>query len=406
MFIYIKKNILSLSLAILLLGTAGCGSGNKSEAPENGAQEKPATPVENPTVASLTEGQMKAIGLELGSIENKPLTATLRANGILRVPNNDKANVTALYGGVVKTLLIQMGDYVKKGQVVATIANPQFVQLQEEYISLKNQILLAGQELQRQNELLAGNAGAGKNKQIATANLGSLQTRRASLYKQIQMMGINPNVLDNRNMNAVLLVKSPISGTVSNVFAKIGSYVDVTQPVAEIVDNRQLHLDLQIFEKDLYKVKVGQAVHFALTNNPEKDYMAEVYSVGASFENDSKTVSVHCKVRDNKTGLIDSMNVTGLVSLDKSTVPAVPDKAIVNYDGKYYIFVVSDKKTVDGHQPEKGSRIFERIEIMKGTSELGFTAITPVSDLPPNTKVVTKSAFFINAKLTNTGEED
>lgn len=406
MFIYIKKNVLSLSVAILLLGVAGCGSDNKSNTPENGGQEKPATPVENPTVTSLTAEQMGAIGLELGSIENKPLTATLRANGILRVPNNDKANVTALYGGVVKTLLVQMGDYVKKGQVVATIANPQFIQLQEEYLSLKNQILLADQELQRQNELLSGNAGAGKNKQAATANLASLQTRRASLYKQIQMMGINPEALGNRSLNTVLQVKSPISGTVSNVFAKLGSYVDVTQPVAEIVDNRQLHLDLQVFEKDLYKVKAGQSVHFALTNNPEKDYTAEVYSVGASFENDSKTVSVHCRVRDNKAGLIDSMNVTGLISLDRSTVPAVPNNAIVNYDGKYYIFIVSDRKTADGHKPEKGSLVFERVEIMKGTSELGYTAITPVSDLPSNVRIVTKSPFFINAKLTNTGEED
>jgi multidrug efflux pump subunit AcrA (membrane-fusion protein) len=53
-----------------------------------------------------------------------------------------------LYGGVIKTLNVQIGSYVKKGQVIATIANPQFIQLQEEYLSTGSKITFAEQELQ------------------------------------------------------------------------------------------------------------------------------------------------------------------------------------------------------------------------------------------------------------------
>jgi cobalt-zinc-cadmium efflux system membrane fusion protein len=81
-----------------------------------------------------------------------------------------------------------------------------------------------------------------------------------------------------------------LSGTVSNVFAKIGSYVDVSSPVAEIVDNSSLHLDLNVFEKDLPYLKVGQTIHFTLTNNPANEYDAQVYSIGTAFENESKTI--------------------------------------------------------------------------------------------------------------------
>ncbi|HEX7755420.1 MAG TPA: hypothetical protein VF421_08755, partial [Niabella sp.] len=107
-------------------------------------------------------------------------------------------------------------------------------------------------------------------------------------------------------------------------------------------------------------------------------------------------------------------NITGIVSLNNALTPAVPDDAVVNADGKYYIFMVTDKEP-EAHQDEKkGSykekpakiRNFEKIEIVKGVSDMGYTAITPVSTLPKTAEIVTKGAFFINAKLSNTGEHD
>jgi cobalt-zinc-cadmium efflux system membrane fusion protein len=100
--------------------------------------------------------------------------------------------------------------------------------------------------------------------------------------------------------------------------------VDVSSPVAEIVDNSQLHLDLNVFEKDLPMLKVGQIIHFRITNNSGQDYNAKVYSIGAAFENDSKSIPVHATVQGNKSGLIDGMNITAIVSLNNVTTDAVP----------------------------------------------------------------------------------
>jgi multidrug resistance efflux pump len=120
-------------------------------------------------------------------------------------------------------------------------------------------------------------------------------------------------------MRSGLVITAPISGTISRITAQIGSYVDISSPVATVIDNGSIHLDLQVFEKDLPKMRVGQIVHFKLTNNPETEYDAKIYSIGSSFENESKTISMHCEVIGNKAGLIDGMNITGIVSLDKST---------------------------------------------------------------------------------------
>ncbi|KXK18223.1 MAG: efflux RND transporter periplasmic adaptor subunit [Saprospiraceae bacterium] len=422
----IKKTFFAFIALLLLLLHAACQSdtghisdkaaGDKVEAAAHNHREM------QPMVTSLSLEQMKTIGLEFGTLQYKELAATFRANGMLTVPNNHKGHATSLYSGVIKSIPVQIGDYIRKGQVIATITNPQFIQLQEEYLTLNSKIILAEQELQRQNELNQENAGTLRNLQSATAELNTLKTRKASLTEQIKMMGINPATITNQSLRSVLSVTSPISGTVSKLYGKIGSYVDVSSPVAEIVDNSSLHLDLHVFERDLGLLKVGQIIHFTITNNPVNEYDAVIYSIGTAFENDSKTIPVHAAVKGNKAGLIDGMNITGVVSLDKATTQAVPDGAIVESEGKFFIFIQTDKEPED-HQHEgeddgHGHGIatvekkhlptdmnFEKIEVVKGVSNMGYTALTLVKDIPADAKIVTKGAFFINARLTNAGED-
>lgn len=416
-----KQHIIYIVFVLIFL--VGCGKKEastevegevKTEQAEEQGEEAPQT------IASLTEEQMKAVGINLGKIEMKELTSTIKANGALRVPNNNKATVTSMYGGIIKTLNVQIGDFVRKGQVIASISNPEYIQLQEQYLTVTSRIAFAEQEYRRQKELFDNDAGAKKNLQSSDAELKTLRTQRSSLQRQLQIMGINPANVNNGNLRSGLVITSPISGTVSNIFSQIGSYVDISSPVAEIIDNGSLHLDLQIFEKDLPKMKVGQIVHFKLTNNPETEYDAKIYSIGSSFENDSKTISVHCSVTGNKSGLIDGMNITGIVSLDKSTTPAVPNEAIVEADSKYFIFIKTEKKAEEHHEEEEGEHLnekkipekeekmtnFEKIEVVKGSSDMGYTAITTVNEISANAEVVIKGAFFVNAKLSNSGEHE
>lgn len=389
----IKLKNSALLILVVILASA-CS--NTKETPAASATADTTEVVENPTTVALSDLQIKTANIAFGKITNKELTATLKANGVLRVPNDKKANVTSLYGGVIKNLNVQIGDYVAKGQVIARIENPQFLQLQEEYVTNKSRIELAKQELKRQRELNAGNAGTMRNLQNATNDVGNLLTRNASLKKQIALMGINADQISNSNLRSSMLITSPISGTISNIVAKVGSYVDVSSPVAEIVDNNFLHLDLQVFEKDLPTVKVGQTIHFTVTNNPQQEYDAKIFSIGSSFENDSKTVAVHCNVINKKTGLIDGMNITGVVSLNNTTLPAVPAEAIVDAEGKSFIFVVlTDKKAADKHTN------FKRVEVIKGVTSMGYTAITAIAEIGKDAQIVSKGAYFVNAKMSS-----
>ncbi|MBK7883435.1 MAG: efflux RND transporter periplasmic adaptor subunit [Chitinophagaceae bacterium] len=423
-----KKFLITIIIFSAIVFGISCGSKSGSAETEKPGEAKTGEghtdEHENPNAAALTREQINSIGVELGTIEQKQLTASVKANGMLKVPNQNKASVNSIYSGVIKSLLLQPGNYVSRGQTIATIANPEFIQAQSQYLNINAEIGLAELEVKRQKELNAGNAGALKNLQAAETKLRTLRTAKSTYAQQIQLMGINPSRLSNGKLISVLAITSPISGVVSNVMVKMGSYVDATTAVAEIVDNSQLHLDLFVYEKDLSKLKNNQTIHFTITNNQGKEYDAQVYSLGSSFEGESKAITVHAKVQGEKTGLIDGMNVTAVISLDQTTVPAVPNDAIVTVEGQDYIFMLTDeqksnsknsvqKNSTEPHNNKKGKDqegkeiTFERIPVAKGTSDVGYTEITLLKEIPKEAKIVVKGAFFVSAKMTNTeGHED
>ena len=426
------KNIAIITIATIIVILSSCrdhkeGDGHDHEAEASTSEEH--SEHENPSTANLTAAQMKSIKIEFGAIEKKQLTASLKANGILKVPNQNKATVNALMGGVIKSILVSDGNTVSKGQIIATLTNTSFITMQEEFLSVSSKAALSELEVARQKELQAGNAGALKTYQSVESELKILKARKMSLQKQLELIGINTSSLTDENLQSIVNITSPINGVISDVIVNIGSFVNANNPIVEIVDNSQLHLDLYVYEKDLPKMKVGQTIHFTLTNNAGKEYDADVYAISNTFETSTKAIAVHAMVKGDKTGLIDGMNISALVSLDNANVDAVPTNAIINHDGQDYIFVVTDTHKEEEHHDQKDSdddhdenghkhgdkeenghaeegTTFEKIPVRKGTTDVGYSEITLLKGIPGNSKVVVNGAFFILAKMTNSGEHE
>ena len=440
------KNIAIITIALITVFLSSCGEHKEGDGHDHGAEtsnaEEHHDEHENPSTATLTDAQMKSIKIEFGNIEKKQLTASLKANGILKVPNQNKATINALMGGVIRSILVSAGNTVNKGQVIATITNTSFITMQEEYLSVSSKAALSELEVTRQKELQAGNAGALKNYQAVESELKILKARKMSLQKQLELVGINATSLTSENIQSVVNITSPISGVVSNVLVNIGSFIDANNPIAEIVDNSQLHLDLYVYEKDLQKMKVGQTIHFTLTNNAGKEYDADIYAISNTFEESTKAIAIHAMVKGDKTGLIDGMSISALVSLENANVDAVPTNAIVNHEGQDYIFIVTDAHSEEEHHDEKDGHgdhdekghkheektekghneeghkhdekeesghteegiTFEKIPVRKGTTDIGYSEITLLKDIPANSKVVINGAFFVLFKMSNKGE--
>src|SRR5690606_24979767 len=146
---------------------------------------------------------------------------------------------------------VQPGQPVRKGQLIASLENLQFIALQEEYLSLEADIRLAEQEQRRQQQLAAGNASAEKVLQTSETALQRLRIRHRSLGQQLQLAGLTPAQLQSGELLREVPVFAPVGGVVSDILVDIGSSLDKNGTVIRILDNSQLHADFFVYEQDL-----------------------------------------------------------------------------------------------------------------------------------------------------------
>lgn len=385
-----------ITFLVVSIGIFGACSSDK---PTEAKTEKE-TVEEEATALELTSNQMKTVGIEIGTIENRNLDAVVKANGQLEVPPQNKADVSILSGGIITRINVLEGQQVKKGQLLATINNQDLIKIQQDYLSSKNNFVFVQAEYERQQKLQEAGAGTGKSFQAAQANYNAEKSKLNVLESQLKQLGVAPSRITNNNIISQFPVISPINGTVGQITANTGAFVQPGTSIMEVVDNSKIHCDLTVFEKDLMAVKVGQKVNFQLTNQGNQVITGKINGINKSFQNESKGVVVHAVI-DNAAGmnLIPGMYVTALISTGNKMVPSVPTGAVVRAEGRQFIFVVSEEKNA-----EKNHFHFTKLEVQTGVSALGFIQITPVDEFPKDAKVVTKGAFYLQSK--STGAED
>ena len=415
------KRLIINTIAVFAFLTAtvtlsSCGNaGNKKVTKEEKAKSD--TTKKEEGIAEVTAEQMKAVGIEIGVIEQKNLTSVVKASGQLTVPPQNKAVVNALVGGVIRRINVIEGQQVGKGQVVAVIENPDFIRLQQDYLTSRDNLVYLQQEYERQRTLKEADAGIGKVYQQASANLAAERSKLSTLGKQLQQIHISPSSVRRGNLITQVPVLAPISGTVGKISLSIGTYTDASSPIMEIVNNSTIYCDLQVFERDIAKVSVGQIVNFILTNQKDKLVSGTVTGINKSFETENKSVVVHAVVNNvAHLNLIAGQYVSALIETGKQLVSAVPKDAIVKANDKSYIFVFestenepvkrdSDDKEA-GKNDVKVKHRFKMIEVVTGVEELGFVEIRLVEELQPNTKIVTKGAFYIYSSMQNIETDD
>ena len=392
-----KNGIALLSLLLLFAFCVGCANSAVEKEEKTTEAKDSATSENSHGLIELSDAQMKAVGIAIGNIELKNLKAVVKASGQLAVPPQNRADVNVLLGGIVRKIAVLEGQYIRKGQAVGWLENQDFVKLQQDYLSTKNSFSYIQAEYTRQKELNAANAGTGKSLQQAEANYNAEKSKIAALEHQLQQVGIDPQVVSQGKIVTTIPISAPISGTVGHIAINTGSYVEPGKRLMEIIDNSQIHCDLIVFEKDLFKVKTGQKVSFTLTNQNNQEITGRIYGINKSFEDESKGIIVHAVIDNANRTLIPGMYVTALIDIGNEQTLAVPVDALVRSEAKDYIFVLVGTEETSKEDSTSHYQ-FKAVEVVTGISELGYTAITPVDKIPNDARIVTKGAFYVLSK--------
>jgi cobalt-zinc-cadmium efflux system membrane fusion protein len=364
---------------------------------------------EDASTVELTEAQIKTAGIELGKVEPRQISGTIKVNGVLDVPPQQLVSISVPLGGFLKSTTLLQGSRVQKGQLIAVIENPEYIQLQQDYLEALNQFDFSKADYERQQELAKENVNAQKTLQQAKSTYQSWLAKRNGLLAKLKLIHVNLEEVEKGNISSTGNVYSPISGYVTEVNVNIGKFVAPSDVLFEIVDTEHLHAELTVFEKDVLKLRIGQRVRFTLANESE-ERMATVYLIGREISAD-RSVRIHCHIDKEDKELLPGMYLKANVETGGAKVPALPNEAVIDYQGKKYIFIPVEGEAHEHSPEEKHAKEeeegthFSMVEIQTGNSELGFTEVILPDTLNQSIDVVVKGAYSILSKIKNSEEE-
>ena len=389
-----------MTILLVLLTMLSCNKSTEATATEEHHEGKKGT-------VELTPAQVKASQIVFGNFERKNLSEVITANGYTKLPPQNQADVSVFMAGIIKTIAVIEGQYVKKGQTLATFQSVEFNNLRLQKAKLKDELQQAkasmdylSADFRRQKELSNEHVTAQKTFQKTSADFEALKSKIENLTQQIQIVEQTISLSGNEN-KVTIAITAPISGYITAVEVKIGSSVSPNTSLFSIVDNAKMHVDLLVYEKDLFKIKIGQNVRFVLTNQGNQEILGKIFSIGKAFQNETKSVAVHADINNSKAGLISGMYVSALIDIGNNDVNTLPIDAVVKAEGKEFIFIREEHDEKNEKEAHDDGIQFKRIEVKTGTTQLGFVQVTPLQDIPDGAKIVIKGSYYLQSSIAN-----
>ena len=205
------------------------------------------------------------------------------------------------------------------------------------------------------------------------------------------MININPRNLTENSISRSITLTAPFNGFVSKVNVNIGKYVNPTDVLFELVDPTDIHLNLKVFEKDLTKLAIGQKLKAYTNSYSDKKFDCEIILISQDVSADG-SAEVHCHFSKYDKSLFPGMYMNAEIELKSNQVLAIEEQAIVNFEGKDYVFVKQGKQT------------FEMLEVEVGTKENGWIEVQNSSNFEGK-EIVSKGAYTLLMALKNKAEE-
>lgn len=376
------KRIIYILFVLSIIPTLlGCGNSEKKSDLDEGMET-----AKNDEQIRVTNAQFEGSAMQLGSLDEQPFPHVVQATGMIDVPPQNRAVVSAFTGGYIKKTPLLIGDKVKKGQMLVTLENPEFVQMQQEYLETVERLGYLKSEYERQKTLVAEKVTSQKKYLEAESEYKRALAMYNGLRKKLEMLNIGPNSVEEGNITSVITLYAPISGSITKVNVNKGMYVSLASEIMEIINMDHIHLELSIFEKDVMKVKEGQRILFRIPEASKDTFGAEVHLVGTSIDEKTRTVKVHGHLNnDIAHNFAVGMFVEAEIDITKTMAKALPEEAIVSVDDKFYVLVLQSNK--------KEGYAFVQKEVMVGESYNGYTAIKNANQFKDSDEFLVKGGF-------------
>lgn len=366
------KSILIIVIQILLI--TSCGHTQKTE-----------DKTEN-HLLTITKAQFEANKMSFGKIQRISFDDIVKCNGNIVPKTNGMAQISTFISGSILHINISDGQKVTKGQTLFELGGNEIIELQRDFAETASQLKRAKTQYLRIKSLYEDNIGSEKEFISAETDYNSLNAKFSALKIQLQNVGLNPSNTENGEFKTTFLVKSPISGYISQINVAIGQHIEQQTNLAKVIDTQQLYLKLSVFEKDINTLRIGQNIDFKLSDNNKKPYSATLTSIGKAVNNDSRTVDCYATINDKNMELF-VVNAFAEVNIQtkSDTVNALPEEAVLKADERKYILFFA--------KMDENNYYLNKIKVNTGRIRNGFIELI---DTVEHHQILTKGVYNIN----------
>ena len=310
-----------IASAALLAAACGSNAGKQTE------QQAAAVVAEDPTVA-VVEVFTREVPQEA------VYTSTVQAYA--------KNNIAPQMAGRITKINVEIGDFVKEGQILAEIDKAQLLQAQ---LQLQNQEV----ELQRLKSLYE--AGG-----LSQSDYDAIQMQYNVLKTQVE------NLIENTTL------RSPINGVVTARNYDVGDMYAMSMPIFTVEQIVPVKLLVGISESDYSKVKKGDSVSITADAIPGKTFYGKVNRIYPTVDPATRTFTVEVKVDNNYKTLRPGMFVRATINFGVNNNVVIPDVAVVKQQGsgERFVYVLNEDNTVTYQKVVLGRRMGAEYEVLEG----------------------------------------
>lgn len=344
------------------------------------------TAIKDDNLITVTADQFKSAAMEITNPTEQDFEITVKTSGKIDVPPQNRAQVTTFVGGNVKSTRLLVGDKVTKGQALLTLENTEFLDIQKDYLEVAEQIKYLQSEYERQKTLFEEKISSQKNYLKAESEYRRAKGMYQSLRAKLKMLNINPSNVEQGKLTSVITIFSPISGDIVIMNANVGMYVAASDVMLEIIQTDHLHLELNVFEKDILKVKEEQDINFTVPEATKDVFHAKVHLVGKSIEGNERTINVHGHLDENmKQKLITGMFVEAAIVVDSKKAMGIPAEALITENNKNYVLLLKEDKN--------NSYFFKKVPVKVGERSEKFVEILLGTQINSSSRILVKGVF-------------
>jgi len=362
--------------------------GQVAWAAAGGGAAPPAAKASADTV-TLSDSQLNSIAVAAVALREFPIEK--QAVGNIDFNEDMSVQVFTPYQGRIIRAFPNVGDDVKKSQVLFTLESPDFIAAESTLISTAAALDQTSSALTRARTLYASKAIDQNDYETAVANQASAEGALHAARHAVAIFGKSEAEIDHivatRQVETALVVKSPIAGRITARNAAPGLLVQPGNAPApySVADLSTVWMLADVPESEIPSFKVGQKVSVSVGAFPGREFSGAITVIGATVDPNSRRVTLRSVIKDPKHELLPNMFASFVIrTAAPALAPAVPLNGVVREgDGTMSVWVV-------GSDPHR----FTRRSVKIGEQRDGYDQI--LDGLKSGERVAVDGAIFLS----------